>query len=67
MKAVDDGARVVNLSLGTIMINNRPPVATMVALEMLAERDPDDAVVVVCASGNNHDMHSGLSGSVLQT
>ena len=55
LKAVDDGARVINLSLGTIMINNRPPVATMVALEMLAERDPDDAVVVVCASGNNHD------------
>ena len=56
LSAVQDGARVVNLSLGTIMINNRPPVATMVALEILAERDPDDAVVVVCASGNNHDI-----------
>ena len=67
LSAVQDGARVVNLSLGTIMINNRPPVATMVALEILAERDPDDAVVVVCASGNNHDSTPVYPGSVLQT
>jgi subtilisin family serine protease len=52
LRAVQDGVRIVNLSLGTVMLDNRPPVATMVALELIAQRETD-VVVVVCAAGNN--------------
>lgn len=56
VRAVDEGARILNLSLGTEMPHDLPPLATLVALEIIAERrdeDPDCDVVVVAAAGNN--------------
>jgi len=59
LEAVSDGARILNLSLGTETAEEQPPLATLVALELLAEwrRDGrlDQDVVLVAAAGNNHD------------
>ena len=56
LQAFDAGADIINLSLGTEMPHDQPPVATMVALEIIGERlaaDPERDVVVVAAAGNN--------------
>lgn len=56
VQAVEDGAQILNLSLGTEMPHDVPPLATLVALEIIAERcqsDPKRDVVVVAAAGNN--------------
>ncbi|GAA4704099.1 hypothetical protein GCM10023215_49670 [Pseudonocardia yuanmonensis] len=50
LKAADDGAKIINLSLGTRTLDDQPPVAIDVALEHL----PAD-VVVVAAAGNYGD------------
>jgi len=54
-RAVRHGARIVNISLGTTTLGQRPTVAIWVALELIAENFADDPVVVVCAAGNNRD------------
>jgi Subtilase family len=56
VQAVDEGAQILNLSLGTETPHDVPPVATQVALEIIAERCEADSkrdVVVVAAAGNN--------------
>jgi Subtilase family len=53
VRAAEDGAAVINLSLGTQTIGDRPPVALEAAMELLAERHPD--VLVVAAAGNDGD------------
>lgn len=54
LRAVADGARIINLSLGTETPDDQPPLATQVALEMIAERsEPNDPVIIVAAAGNN--------------
>lgn len=55
VQAFEAGADILNLSLGTEMPNDQPPVATMVALEILGERcaEQEREVVVVAAAGNN--------------
>ncbi|GAA1870790.1 S8 family serine peptidase [Pseudonocardia ailaonensis] len=50
VQAAADGAKVVNLSLGTRTLDDQPPVAIDVALEVI----PAD-VVVVAAAGNYGD------------
>ena len=52
LQAVDDGAQVINLSLGTQTADDLAPIAMSVALEMIADR-PD--VVLVAAAGNYGD------------
>jgi subtilisin family serine protease len=54
VRAVNDGAQILNLSLGTQTFDDNPPVAIEVALEMLAEyeRRHDKEVLVVAAAGN---------------
>lgn len=51
LKAAADGADIINLSLGTQSVHDRPPVALEAALELMAERYPD--VLVVAAAGND--------------
>jgi subtilisin family serine protease len=54
--AYEDGAELINLSLGTETLRDQPPLATLVALEIISERlarEPDRDVVVVAAAGNN--------------
>jgi subtilisin family serine protease len=56
LEAFDAGADIINLSLGTETPHDQPPVATMVALEIIGERlaaDSERDVVVVAAAGNN--------------
>ncbi len=55
LQAFDEGAEIINLSLGTEMPHDQPPVASLVALEIIGERckDTDRDVVVVAAAGNN--------------
>jgi hypothetical protein len=53
VRAAADGAAIINLSLGTHSIDDAPPVAFQVALELLAERYPD--VLVIAAAGNDGD------------
>lgn len=53
VQAVRDGANIVNLSLGTETPDDHPPVATMVALELIAEESGRDDVVVIAAAGNS--------------
>jgi subtilisin family serine protease len=55
LEAVERGARIVNLSVGTES-DDGEPLAMKVALEILAERDDD--VLIVAAAGN-----SGLDGN----
>ena len=58
--AVQQGATILNLSLGTETADDQPPLATLVALELIAERrqqlgnDGTD-VVLVAAAGNNRN------------
>jgi hypothetical protein len=53
VRAAEDGADVVNLSLGTRTVDDEAPIALEAALELLAERHPD--VLVVAAAGNDGD------------
>ena len=55
LQAFEAGADIINLSLGTEMPLDQPPVASMVALEIIGERcaEQDRDVVVVAAAGNN--------------
>ena len=55
LEAVESGARIVNLSVGTES-GDGEPLAMKVALEILGERDDD--VLIVAAAGN-----SGLDGN----
>lgn len=48
--AVEGGAQILNLSLGTETVGNRPPAALLDVVTDLAENHPD--VVIVCAAGN---------------
>jgi len=50
LRAVDEGAGVISLSLGTRTLDDQPPVAIDVALELLPPE-----VVVVAAAGNYGD------------
>lgn len=51
VRAVRDGARVVNLSLGVTTVDDQPLLAVEVALDLIAEIDPE--VLVVAAAGND--------------
>lgn len=53
LRAAADGAAVLNLSLGTRSVDDKPPVAVAAALELLAERHPE--VLVVAAAGDDGD------------
>jgi hypothetical protein len=53
VRAAEDGAEVLNLSLGTRTVDDEPPLALEAALELLAERHPD--TLVVAAAGNDGD------------
>lgn len=55
-RAVEDGARIVNLSLGMVTRDNQPPPALEEAIQDITEthRD-DDRVVIVAAAGNLGD------------
>jgi subtilisin family serine protease len=54
VRAVKDGAQVLNLSLGSQTFDDGPPVAIEVALEIIAELEQRDSreVLVVAAAGN---------------
>jgi subtilisin family serine protease len=54
VRAVKDGAQVLNLSLGSQTFDDGPPVAIEVALEIIAELEQRDGrgVLVVAAAGN---------------
>jgi len=54
VRAVTDGAQILNLSLGSQTFDDRPPVAIEVALEIIAEleRRQGREVLVVAAAGN---------------
>ena len=51
VRAVDDGAKVLNLSLGVNTVDDQPLLAVEVALDLIAERDPE--VLVLAAAGND--------------
>ncbi len=50
IRAADDGADIVNLSLGTMTVDGLPPLAFTVALEIVQARHP--GVLVVASAGN---------------
>lgn len=50
LRAAQDGAAIINLSLGTNTDDDAEPVGLRTALELLAERHPE--VLVVAAAGN---------------
>jgi Subtilase family len=53
VRAVEEGARVLNLSLGTQTVHDEAPIAMQVALEIIDGRiDGGEEVVVVAAAGN---------------
>ena len=51
VRAAEEGAQIINLSLGTETVDDEPPVGLAVALEILAERD--QVPLVVAAAGNS--------------
>ena len=53
----DDGAEIINLSLGCQTSDNGPPIAIQAALDIIGEleRDQDREVVIVAAAGNYGD------------
>lgn len=50
VQAADDGADIINLSLGTMTVDNLPPVAFTAALDTVAAAHPD--VLIVASAGN---------------
>jgi subtilisin family serine protease len=54
---IEDGAQIVNLSLGCQTQDNVPPVAIQAALEIIGEweRDTGRDVIIVAAAGNSGD------------
>jgi hypothetical protein len=54
LQAVDDGARIVNLSLGARTADDRPPRAMATAVWDIRRKSGDD-VVIVAAAGNYGD------------
>jgi hypothetical protein len=57
VRAVEEGAQILNLSLGTQTFDDQPPVAIEVALEIIAELEAQSGreVLVVAAAGNFAD------------
>jgi thermitase len=49
-RAVDEGAQILNMSLGTETVDDRPPAALLDVVTDLATARPD--VLIVCAAGN---------------
>jgi Subtilase family len=50
IRAAEDGADIINLSLGTMTVDNLPPVAFTAALDLVQAAQPD--VLVVASAGN---------------
>ena len=50
VQAANDGADIINLSLGTMTVDNLPPVAFTAALDTVAATHPD--VLIVASAGN---------------
>jgi hypothetical protein len=59
VRAVEEGAQILNLSLGTQTFDDGRPVAIEVALEIIAELEAQSGreVLVVAAAGNFADTH----------
>jgi Subtilase family len=57
IRAVKEGAQILNLSLGAQTIDDMPPLALQAALDVIAdiERDSGREVLVVAAAGNYGD------------
>ena len=53
IRAAEEGAKILNLSLGSQTIDDGPPVALEAALELIGQRDPE--VLVIAAAGNYGD------------
>lgn len=51
--AVEDGAKILNLSFGTDTLDGDPPLSLRTAVETAIATDPD--VLLVCAAGNTGD------------
>ena len=51
VQAAKEGAAIINLSLGTDTIDNRPPLALSTAMDLLSEQYPE--ILVVAAAGNS--------------
>ena len=51
VRAVREGAKILNLSLGVTTVDNQPLLAIEVALDLIAEIDPD--ALVFAAAGND--------------
>jgi subtilisin family serine protease len=52
IRAVEEGAQILNLSLGVQTIDDQPPVAIAAALQLIHERTKGE-VLVVAAAGND--------------
>lgn len=52
LRAVSDGARILNLSLGVQTIDDQPPVAIAAALDLIDEQTKGE-VLVIAAAGND--------------
>jgi subtilisin family serine protease len=59
VRAVEEGAQILNLSLGTQTFDDKQPVAIEVALEIIAELEAQNGreVLIVAAAGNFADTH----------
>ena len=57
IRAVQDGAEIINLSLGGQTPDNGPPIAIQAALDVIREleHDQDREVIIVAAAGNYGD------------
>jgi len=53
IRAVREGAQILNLSVGSQTVDDGPPVALEAALDVIETMDPE--VLVVAAAGNNGD------------
>lgn len=52
VRAVEEGAQILNLSLGVQTIDDQPPVAIAAAIQLINERTKGE-VIVVAAAGND--------------
>ena len=57
IKAVKDGAEIINLSLGCQTLDDAPPVAIQAALDVIGDLEQDQGreVIIVAAAGNFGD------------